>query len=86
MRTTDATAFVMTGLLLWTVPCIASSEPGGGPPLPGLDTIAGDEPQSKRLRFRGVGPTCMCLGGLSEEEIAAAQRKRTQAAADKKHR
>lgn len=34
-----------------------------------------EAPRSSRLRFRS-GPVCMCIEGLSEAEIEAAERKR----------
>lgn len=37
-------------------------------------------PGRPRLRFRSQGPACMCLDGLSEAEIAAAERGRQQPA------
>ena len=36
-----------------------------------------DAPRSSRLRFRS-GPVCMCIEGLSEAEIEAAERKRLE--------
>lgn len=39
-------------------------------------------PAKPRLRFRSKGPTCMCLDGLSEADIAAAARARRQSADD----
>lgn len=35
-----------------------------------------------RLRFRSKGPACMCLDGLSEAEIAAAERARKRSTED----
>lgn len=86
MRTTDATALVMVGLLLGATPSVVSAESGGERSGSDIEPIAGRDaqpPKSERLRFRGRGPTCMCVDGLSEEEIAAAERKRRQAAADR---
>ncbi|BAZ92408.1 hypothetical protein TspCOW1_27200 [Thiohalobacter sp. COW1] len=34
------------------------------------------EPRSPRLKFRSRGPACMCLSGLSEADIQAAQSRR----------
>ena len=34
------------------------------------------EPRKPRLKYRSRGPACMCLNGLSEAEIQAAQRRR----------
>lgn len=31
-----------------------------------------------RLKFRNKGPTCMCVGGLSEEDIRRAERLRME--------
>lgn len=39
-----------------------------------------DAPAPGRLRFRSKGPACMCLDGLSEAEIAAAERARKASA------
>lgn len=36
-----------------------------------------EAPRSSRLRFRS-GPVCMCIEGLSEAEIEAAERKRLE--------
>ncbi|WP_158675378.1 hypothetical protein [Thiohalobacter thiocyanaticus] len=37
------------------------------------EQAAGAETRSPRLRFRSGGPACMCLSGLSEADIQAAQ-------------
>lgn len=34
------------------------------------------EPRAPRLKFRSRGPACMCLSGLSEADIQAAQSRR----------
>ncbi|HSH30316.1 MAG TPA: hypothetical protein VK971_10445 [Thiohalobacter sp.] len=38
------------------------------------------EPSSSRLKFRSRGPACMCLSGLSEADIQAAQSRREEGA------
>lgn len=43
-------------------------------------TLAGEE--TPRLKFRDRGPACMCAGGLSEEDIRRAERRRRPAAGE----
>lgn len=38
------------------------------------------ESRSPRLKFRSRGPACMCLSGLSEADIQAAQSRRDEGA------
>lgn len=40
-----------------------------------MSTIESDEPtaKKKRLRFKTRGPTCMCVDGLSEDDIQKQQ-------------
>jgi len=44
-------------------------------------TISAKEEREPRLKFRDKGPTCMCVGGLSEEDIRRAQRRKEESGA-----
>lgn len=49
-----------------------------GADTPGIESSAGEAPKlSQRLKYRR-GPVCMCVNGLSEKEIAAAERRRLE--------
>lgn len=60
----------------------AEPEPGVAAPAGAHSASAEAAPAKPRLRFRSKGPACMCLDGLSEAEIAAAERARRQSADD----
>jgi hypothetical protein len=47
-------------------------------PVAKVDEQSEAEPRSPRLKYRSRGPACMCLSGLSEAEIQAAQRRREE--------
>ncbi len=38
----------------------------------------GADGEGPRLKFRDKGPACMCVGGLTEEDIRRSRRQRTE--------
>ena len=79
-----ATTFAVTLVLLSMTVVAGAAESSGDAVSNGTaaqTTGKVDPPKSSRLRFRSGGPACMCVSGMSEEEIAAAaQRRRSQSA------
>lgn len=74
-------AMVAASALLLDAPAVRA-EAGAGTAA-SADSQSGSVQQSPgppRLRFRSKGPTCMCLDGLSEAEIEAAERARKRSA------
>lgn len=77
----SAMAIAMT--LLAVGPAVGAEPESGAAASAGAQGAAAETPSAKpRLRFRSKGPACMCLDGLSEAEIEAAERARRQSADD----
>ncbi|WP_303907794.1 hypothetical protein [Thiohalomonas denitrificans] len=43
-----------------------------------MTTVVAAEEGERRLKFRERGPACMCVGGLSEDDIRRAERQRKE--------
>lgn len=82
MRSRIVSATVLC--LLLAVPGTVTAEPASAGAR-SADTVTVGQvkpPKSSRLRFKSAGPACMCVSGMSEAEIAAAEEKRRDSAAD----
>ena len=85
MRISDATVLVMLTTMLVVPPCTVAADSNFNPSPVAADAVSGADrkaPRSSRLRFRSNGPACMCVNGLSDAEISAAERQRRESAAD----
>lgn len=90
MRTSQVTliavlaAMVCAVLPAWSAELPVRRSELGADAIPGNGTTLGrvQPPRSSRLRFRAGGPTCMCVSGMSDAQIEAAERERSGAPAD----
>lgn len=75
-----ASVFTAVGLAQLFVYSDAHARQESGKAVAEREPAARAETRSPRLRFRSGGPACMCLGGLSEADIQAAQSRREDGA------
>lgn len=71
--------------LLFAASPAVTAEPDPGTSRTTADTVTVGQvkpPKSSRLRFKSAGPACMCVSGMSEAEIADAERRRRDSAAN----
>lgn len=83
MRIGHLSAMAVAMALLAAGSAVGAEPESGAPASTGAQAAAAEAaPAKPRLRFRSKGPACMCLDGLSEAEIAAAERARKPPAED----
>jgi len=76
------TATVILAALVSAAPAAAEQPGSKAMPVTDAGTLPEALPRSSRLKFRSSGPVCMCVGGLGEADITAAERAREDPGAE----